>query len=445
MRSVFSDLSSEVQRSIGFYTTLNRQAKVKRVLAVGNTFRLSGLQKYLQQSLRIEFVRVDEFSRLTLGPQVRSPAFSASILSLGVAYGLALQGLGRASIDVNLLPPSIARQQVWRAKKPMFAAAVALLAFIVAAAYARNFMDLSGSNRPLNDNAPNAPMAIIQGAERYKKDQTKAEAEVEAEQKKVEEYAELLSYQDVFPVMVRAISRTLDVCEDPDAEMNKPRSQRRLIFLQNFSCRYSEDLDKEFAEKYGIEEASAPAAPAPAPVASSSRNTRNRNTRASQTVRTPAVVVKPKKGFIMEIRAITPFQGDSQYNYVSAFLDEEVAKGLPGKVEAELKALAVEDEKLSNLLAEFRLSAPLIYKMAPVEKTAKQFRQNVGVNVRTEEKEGIEFADPTRPNESMANDCYFCIPWKVYLGADAEKKDSKDATSAATRMPAAASRGGGNR
>ena len=107
MRSVFSDLSSEVQRSIGFYTTLNRQAQISRILAMGNTFRLPGLQKYLQQSLRVELIRVDQFSRVVLSPRVKAPAFSAAVLSMGVAYGLALQGLGRAAIDINLLPPRL--------------------------------------------------------------------------------------------------------------------------------------------------------------------------------------------------------------------------------------------------------------------------------------------------------------------------------------------------
>jgi len=401
MRSVFSDLSSEVQRSIGFYTTLNRQAKIKRVLAVGNTFRLPGLQKYLQQSLRVEFVRVDEFSRLTLGPQVRPPAFSAAVLSMGVAYGLALQGLGRASIDVNLLPPSIARQQVWRAKKPVFAAAVGLLAFIVAGTYARNFMDLSVANRFLDDDSANAPIRIINKAEGYKKELADAEAKVAAQRKKIEEFAALLSQRDVLPAMMRAVSRTLNVCEDPNAEMAKPRSQRRLVFLQDFSCRYSEDLDSEFAQMYNL--------PAPATTTAAA-------TSGSYYTSAP----KPKKGFIMEIRAITPFQGDSQYALAAAFLDEEIAKALPNKVKAELKALAAANGELSKELTLFRVSAPLIHKMAPVETVAVAPKQSAKKS--GEEQETDPFADPTRPNESMAKDWYFYIPWKVYLGADAAEE-----------------------
>ncbi|NIA06587.1 MAG: type IV pilus assembly protein PilM [Actinobacteria bacterium] len=399
MRSVFSDLSSEVQRSIGFYTTLNRQAKVSRVLAMGNTFRLPGLQKYLQQSLRVEFIRVDQFSRLTLAPQLRPPAFSAAILSMGVAYGLALQGLGRATIDVNLLPPSIARQQAWRAKKPVFAAAVALLAFIVAGTYARNFMDLSVVNSLLEDESANAPTRIIERAEQYKLQLDQADARVKAEREKIGEFAALLSHRDVFPVIMRAISRTLDVCDDPNIELAKPRSQRRLVFLQDFSCKYSEDLDGEFAKKYGKDD---PTAPAP--------------TFTTGGYYSPAPRREPKKGFIMEIRGITPFQGDSQYKDTWAFLSEKIVTGLPDVVKAELAKLQTQGSGLPNWLVPLSFSAPTYYKPNRVEFVGFELKKS---NKKDQEDESIKFPDPTRPTESMAKDWYFCIHWKVYVGPDA--------------------------
>ena len=43
MRPVFGDLLTEVQRSIGYYTSLHRDSRVERVVALGNAFRLAGL------------------------------------------------------------------------------------------------------------------------------------------------------------------------------------------------------------------------------------------------------------------------------------------------------------------------------------------------------------------------------------------------------------------
>src|SRR5208337_999009 len=49
-----NDFSSEVNRSIGFYSSINRSAKIRKVLGLGNGFKLPGLQKFLQQNLNQE-------------------------------------------------------------------------------------------------------------------------------------------------------------------------------------------------------------------------------------------------------------------------------------------------------------------------------------------------------------------------------------------------------
>jgi Tfp pilus assembly PilM family ATPase len=53
---------AEVQRSIGFYASVHRDARIKRIIALGGTFRLPGLQKYLQQNLQLDVHRVDRLA-----------------------------------------------------------------------------------------------------------------------------------------------------------------------------------------------------------------------------------------------------------------------------------------------------------------------------------------------------------------------------------------------
>ncbi len=134
MRPVFGDLVSEVQRSIGFYTSLHRDAHIARVVCMGNAFRLPGLQKYLEQNLQVETVRPGGFRRLKPSPTINAPAFAENLWTLAVAYGLCLQGLDKAPIRSSLLPFAIARQRNWRAKRPWFAAAAALMVFGVGVA-----------------------------------------------------------------------------------------------------------------------------------------------------------------------------------------------------------------------------------------------------------------------------------------------------------------------
>src|SRR5262249_50528352 len=127
MRGVFNDFASEVNRSIGFYSSINRTAKVRKVVGMGNGFKLPGLQKFLQQNLNHEVGRLEGFNRL-IGDEVTSaPQFQDNLASFAVVYGLGVQGLRRGGLSTNLLPPEIERVRLIRAKKPWALAASALI------------------------------------------------------------------------------------------------------------------------------------------------------------------------------------------------------------------------------------------------------------------------------------------------------------------------------
>ncbi|HZW30381.1 MAG TPA: type IV pilus assembly protein PilM [Isosphaeraceae bacterium] len=127
MRGVFNDFASEVNRSIGFYLSINRTAKIRKVVGLGNGFKLPGLQKFLQQNLNQEVERLEGFERM-VGEEVKAaPQFQDNLASFAVAYGLGIQGLNRSGLSTNLLPPEIERVRLVRAKKPWALAASALI------------------------------------------------------------------------------------------------------------------------------------------------------------------------------------------------------------------------------------------------------------------------------------------------------------------------------
>ncbi|HEV2972110.1 MAG TPA: type IV pilus assembly protein PilM [Pirellulales bacterium] len=127
MRPVFNDLVTEVQRSISFFQSVDRTAKIGRVIPLGNAMKLRGLQKYLGQSLGYEVVELKEYRGLAGAGVVATPAFKDNLLSFGVCYGLALQGLKQAQLATNLIPPEIIKDRLIRAKKPWAVATVAAL------------------------------------------------------------------------------------------------------------------------------------------------------------------------------------------------------------------------------------------------------------------------------------------------------------------------------
>jgi type IV pilus assembly protein PilM len=132
MRPVFADLVQEIQRSLGFYQAMNRDAKLSKVIGMGSTFRLPGLQKFLKQQLQMDVDRPTSadgkqpgFGRIS-AEGAQAADFAEQALNLVTAYGLALQGLGLAQVNANILPGYIVRQRMWRAKQPWFATAAAL-------------------------------------------------------------------------------------------------------------------------------------------------------------------------------------------------------------------------------------------------------------------------------------------------------------------------------
>ncbi|MEZ6070039.1 MAG: type IV pilus assembly protein PilM [Pirellulales bacterium] len=127
MRPVFSDLLAEVQRSLSYFSNLDRNARIGRVVGVGNALKLPGLQRYLTQNLGMEVVKPASFDHL-VGPEVvDAPAFKDNLLSFASCYGLAVQGVQTPRIKTNLLPEEIATERLIRGKKPWALAAAAAL------------------------------------------------------------------------------------------------------------------------------------------------------------------------------------------------------------------------------------------------------------------------------------------------------------------------------
>ena len=142
LRPVFNDYVSEIQRSIGYFSSVNRDAKISKVLGMGNGFKLAGLQKFLQQNLQYDVHRVDNFQAVVGDSVLNAPLFQENIMSFGVAYGLAIQGLQQTRIKTTLLPPEIALARKIRRKKPwaVTTAAVLLTSLATSAALSANVL-----------------------------------------------------------------------------------------------------------------------------------------------------------------------------------------------------------------------------------------------------------------------------------------------------------------
>lgn len=135
MRPVFNDLVTEVQRSIGFFRSIDRKAEISELLITGNTVKMPGLAAYLGKNLGFEVHVLDRFNRLGGDDVLGIPTFRDNATTFAVCYGLCLQGLGISQIHASLVPQEIITQRMIRAKKPWTVAGLAFLMFGMSANY----------------------------------------------------------------------------------------------------------------------------------------------------------------------------------------------------------------------------------------------------------------------------------------------------------------------
>ena len=125
MRPVFSDLLQDLQRSLGYFSSVHREAKLETMVGLGSTFKIPGLRKFIGQQLQANVSRLDEFKKISVTGR-EAAAFAEHNVNMATAYGLALQGIDMSPISANLVPVPVLREQMWHRKTRWFVAAAAL-------------------------------------------------------------------------------------------------------------------------------------------------------------------------------------------------------------------------------------------------------------------------------------------------------------------------------
>jgi type IV pilus assembly protein PilM len=129
MRPVFNDFVQELQRSLGYFRSIERRAVIKSAIALGNAMLLPGLEPYIEKNLDLPVKRIHEFRRLEGASVTSTPKFKDNILSFPVCYGLCIQGLGKSRLSTNLIPREMVTSRLIRRKKPW--ALLALTVFLL--------------------------------------------------------------------------------------------------------------------------------------------------------------------------------------------------------------------------------------------------------------------------------------------------------------------------
>ena len=196
MRPVFTDLLQDLQRSIGYFQSLNRDSELNTMVGLGSTFKIPGLRKFLGQQLQINVVRLDEFKRISVRGR-EAASFAQNAVGMATAYGLALQGVGLAQIDVNLVPVETLRVQMWHDKTKWFAAAAALGILGGAMLLYRPITDRSALQGAL----PAAVTTAISEGTALKKEFEQAQSDANVGYR-AENYRRLIDYRNIWPHLI---------------------------------------------------------------------------------------------------------------------------------------------------------------------------------------------------------------------------------------------------
>lgn len=274
MRPVFSDFVSEIQKSIGFYGTSNPDTKITQVIALGGGTKLRGLLKYLQQSLQMPVEKPDAFKHLTISEDVSAAKFTENVTDLGVAYGLALQGLGFSKIESNLLPKAIASSMAWASKaKYLTLAACALLA-VSAASIGRTVLD--SAKYKTQQDVRQKVATIIDGAQEAQRKLDEESSRALEYQRAISSVSAIFEHRDIIPKICELVlsllpnssnnplqKRLYDAFQQGDLAtlMTVPRKERKQLFVTNMKVRYSGNIE---AAKFGVIEKSSTEGTSPA-------------------------------------------------------------------------------------------------------------------------------------------------------------------------------------
>lgn len=260
MRPVFADLVAEIQRSVGFYGSVNKESRITKVIAVGGTFKLTALAKYLNQNLQLDVERPDALAAGFPSDPKSAAEMSDHLLGLHTAYGLSLQAMGEAKVVSSLLPTVIRREKIWKEKTKWFAAAAALFCAAPAIGLGRYFVEKIqfDANAGLHDQA----QAILSEAQRLDAQWREISSAGTAELQQIKNVQSLLNGRSLWPRLIRELTGTIPqppgelaaALERGDADAIKkiPRNQRRIFRLDSLQSVYYPDVGLKVRDPRGL-------------------------------------------------------------------------------------------------------------------------------------------------------------------------------------------------
>jgi len=242
MKPIYTDLGSEVQRSLGFYSSSGpgRDKGFSKIIAIGGGMKLKGVAKYLQQTLGIPVEKLDKVRKIKLGEGLSEAKFHENISDFMIAYGLGVQVLDDPAIKSNLLPRKIVRAMEWARKAKVLTVAASIFCLVSVLGLGRAAIDsarYSGAKPDRND-----IKLILSDSQRNDGDYNSQQSREEASKAEIDRYMAYFDYRDVVPDLAQTILACLpdDFAKgDISAIKLLPREERKQLVITAMTIHYS--------------------------------------------------------------------------------------------------------------------------------------------------------------------------------------------------------------
>ena len=253
MRPVFNDLVTEVQRSIGFFRSIDKKAEIGELVVTGNTVKMPGLASYIGKNLGVEVHTLDHFNRLDGQDILEVPTFRDNTPTFAVSYGLCLQALGLAQIQTSLVPREILTQRLIRAKKPWTLAGLTALMVAMSTHYA--FVERSWSTT--RDDLWKSSIAQVDSMKSYADGHNTKDGELASKLTYLNSLGEEVSGNAERRLkwleIIKAINAAVPRTNYPDGKVPTPKelpySQRKDIHVTSADTKHYEDLSDWWSDK----------------------------------------------------------------------------------------------------------------------------------------------------------------------------------------------------
>lgn len=129
IRNALTRLTSDITRTTNYYRSQHNGSAPKKVLLAGGGANLAYTLEFLEEKLGLPVEFFNPLANLAIGKDVDTEILQREAHMMGELVGLGLRGIGKSTINIDLVPAAVEQIRDADRRKPFLIAAAAVLVF----------------------------------------------------------------------------------------------------------------------------------------------------------------------------------------------------------------------------------------------------------------------------------------------------------------------------